>query len=137
MVLMRLLTGSVFRRVSQVKIMWVCLALFFAGVFLMQVAASMPVATAGLILSGAGLAGGFPIMLGFVGERFSEVSGTAFSFVFVVALIGNMLVNFLMGLIVHNYGVAIDDSCVYRRCIDDIVIHIHRASAGCKCDLRF
>ena len=39
-------------------------------------------------------------------ERFSEVSGTAFSFVFVVALIGNMLVNFLMGLIVHNYGVA-------------------------------
>src|SRR4029079_13964564 len=82
MVVMRLLTGSVFRRVSQVKIMRVCLALFFAGVFLMQVAASMPVATAGLILSGAGLAGGFPIMLGFVGERFSEVSGTAFSFVF-------------------------------------------------------
>jgi FHS family glucose/mannose:H+ symporter-like MFS transporter len=106
MVVMRLLTGSVFRRVSQVKIMWACLTLFIAGGFLMQVAASMPAATGGLILSGAGLAGGFPIMLGFVGERFSEVSGTAFSFVFVVALIGNMLVNFLMGLIVHNYGVA-------------------------------
>ena len=56
-------------------------------------------------LAGAGLAGGFPIMLGFAGDRFSNLSGTAFSFIFVTALIGNMLINFLMGLIVHNYGV--------------------------------
>jgi len=60
---------------------------------------------AGLVLSGAGLAGGFPIMLGFVGERFAALSGTAFSFVFVVALAGNMLINYAMGFIVHNYGV--------------------------------
>ncbi len=106
MVAMRLLTGSVLRHVAQVKIMWACLVMLFAGVFLMQAASAMPGATAGLILSGAGLAGGFPIMLGFVGERYSELSGTAFSFVFVVALVGNKIVNFLMGLIVHHYGIA-------------------------------
>jgi len=106
MVVMRLLTGSVFRKVPLVKIMWACLVLLFAGVLLMQVATSFEVATVGLILSGAGLAGGFPIMLGFVGERYSDLSGTAFSFVFVIALIGNMIVNYLMGLIVHHYGVA-------------------------------
>ena len=106
MVAMRLLTGSVFRKVPQVKIMWACLVMLFAGVLLMQVATSFEIATVGLILSGAGLAGGFPIMLGFVGERYSDLSGTAFSFVFVVALIGNMIVNYLMGLIVHHYGVA-------------------------------
>jgi MFS transporter, FHS family, glucose/mannose:H+ symporter len=106
MVAMRLLTGSLLRSVSQVKIMWTCLLLLFSGVFLMQGASTMTLATFGLILSGAGLAGGFPIMLGFVGEKFSDISGTAFSFVFVVALIGNMLVNFLTGLIVHYHGVG-------------------------------
>jgi fucose permease len=104
MITMRLLTGSVFRSVPQVKMMWVCLILLFAGVFLMQMDAKGLI-VAGLVLSGAGLAGGFPIMLGFVGERFAALSGTAFSFVFVVALIGNMLINYAMGFIVHNYGV--------------------------------
>jgi MFS transporter, FHS family, glucose/mannose:H+ symporter len=59
----------------------------------------------GLFFSGAGLAGGFPIMLGFVGDRFPSLSGTAFSLVFTVALIGNMLINYLMGIVVDEYGV--------------------------------
>jgi MFS family permease len=105
MVTMRLLTGSVFRQVSQITIMWACLVLLFVGVLLMQFGGTQILVTAGLVLSGAGLAGGFPVMLGFVGERFSSMSGTAFSFVFVIALIGNMLVNYLMGLIVHHHGV--------------------------------
>jgi FHS family glucose/mannose:H+ symporter-like MFS transporter len=104
MITMRLLTGSVFRFVSQVKMMWVCLALLLTGIFLMQMNMK-DLILAGLFLSGAGLAGGFPIMLGFVGERFAALSGTAFSFVFVVALVGNMLINYAMGFIVHNYGV--------------------------------
>ena len=105
MIIMRLLTGSLFRSVSGVKIMWVCLLLLFAGVLLMQVGTTAAVILTGLVLSGAGLAGGFPIMLGFAGERFAALSGTAFSFLFVVALIGNMAVNYLMGLVVHHYGV--------------------------------
>jgi len=105
MVVARLLTGSVLRRVSQVGIMWSCLVSLAAGIFLMQIGSSFPVTAAGLILSGAGLSGGFPIMLGFVGERFASLSGTAFSFVFVVALVGNMLINYAMGVIVHQYGI--------------------------------
>jgi cyanate permease len=105
MVVARLLTGSVFRRVPQVGIMWSCLVLLALGIFLMQIGSTFPVTGAGLILSGAGLSGGFPVMLGFVGERFANLSGTAFSFVFVVALVGNMLINYLMGVIVHEYGV--------------------------------
>lgn len=105
MILMRLLTGSLLRHVPGVRIIWISLFLIAAGVFLMQVGRSMPVVGTGLFLSGAGLAGGFPIMLGFVGERFAHLSGTAFSFVFVVALIGNMLINYAMGFIVHQYGI--------------------------------
>jgi MFS family permease len=106
MVVMRLLVGSVLSRVPQTLIMWICLVLLALGVFVMQISTSMPLATVGLILSGAGLAGGFPVMLGFVGERFAALSGTAFSFVFVVALVGNMLVNYLMGVVVHKFGIA-------------------------------
>jgi len=105
MVVARLLTGSVFRRVSQVGIMWSCLVSLAVGIFLMQMGNTFPITAAGLILSGAGLSGGFPIMLGFVGERFAKLSGTAFSFVFVVALVGNMLINYAMGVIVHQYGI--------------------------------
>lgn len=106
MIGMRLLIGTVLRRVSNVAIMWNCLILLFFGVVLMQFGQQSTIIISGLVLSGAGLAGGFPIMLGFVGERFKELSGTAFSFVFTVALIGNMLINYLMGLVVQAYGIS-------------------------------
>ncbi|HVU84931.1 MAG TPA: MFS transporter [Puia sp.] len=105
MILMRLLTGSLLRAVSHKKIIWVCLILLFSGIALMQSGTSRAIIIAGLFLSGAGLAAGFPIMLGFVGERFAGLSGTAFSFAFTVALIGNMLINYGMGFVVHAYGV--------------------------------
>jgi predicted MFS family arabinose efflux permease len=105
MVCMRLLTGSLFRNVSPIKILWVCLGLLLAGILLMHFGKEEFVIITGMFLSGAGLAGGFPIMLGFAGDRFPELSGTAFSFNFTIALIGNILVNYLMGHIVHKYGV--------------------------------
>ena len=62
-------------------------------------------AVAGLICIGIGLAAGFPVMLGFVGNLYADVSGTAFSIVLTIALIGNMLVNFVMGVIAEHHGV--------------------------------
>ena len=106
MIGMRLLIGTVFRQVSNINLMWSCLGLLFLGIILMQFGTGSAIIISGLILSGAGLAGGFPIMLGFVGERFKELSGTAFSFVFTIALVGNMLINYIMGLVVHAYGVS-------------------------------
>lgn len=105
MVVMRLLTGSVLRKISAIKIMWTSIVLLALGIALMQLGESQTIIISGLILSGAGLAGGFPLLLGFVGERFAALSGTAFSFVFTIALIGNMLINYLMGIIVQRYGV--------------------------------
>jgi MFS transporter, FHS family, glucose/mannose:H+ symporter len=105
MVAMRLLAGSVLRKVSEVKIMWACLIMLAFGVALMQLGNTQPIIISGLILSGAGLAGGFPLMLGITGKHFAHLSGTAFSFIFTVALIGNMLINYLMGMIVHRYSV--------------------------------
>lgn len=105
MTVMRLLIGSIFRSVSPVKILLISFSIILAGILLLQFTATfLPVAT-GLILVGAGLAGGFPIMLGFVGNMYAERSGTAFSFVLFIALIGNMLVNYLMGVIAQKFGI--------------------------------
>jgi MFS family permease len=75
------------------------------GLIFLAVGKSFYPAVTGLILTGAGLAAGFPIMLGFVGERFKELSGTAFSIAFAIALIGNMIINYSMGFIAQHYGV--------------------------------
>ncbi|NLA49389.1 MAG: MFS transporter [Bacteroidales bacterium] len=106
MTLMRFLTGSVLRSFSAKKIMMISFLLLFSGLSLLRISGSLLLAVPGLILLGGGLAAGFPVMLGIAGERFRELSGTAFSFVMSVALIGNMIVNYLMGLIAGRFGIS-------------------------------
>ena len=103
--LMRLITGTVLRKVDGLNIMFVSFGLMLGGLLLLKTSASLAIAILALILLGAGLAGGFPIMLGIVGSRYSNLSGTAFSFVLVIALIGNMLINYFAGIVAQHYGV--------------------------------
>lgn len=105
MMLMRLLLGSVFRSLSTEKIMSASFILIITGLIVLRVSSSFYPAAAGLVVLGAGLGGGFPIMLGLVGERFSKLSGTAFSFALVIALVGNTLINYFMGIIGENFGI--------------------------------
>lgn len=105
MAVMRLLIGSVWRNLRPRTILYISFVLLVIGCTLLRSGISYPLSVAGLILTGGGLAGGFPVMLGFVGERYTDLSATAFSFVLVVALIGNIFVNYLMGLIAQAYGV--------------------------------
>lgn len=102
---MRLLTGSLFRNIDGFRILLVSFGLIGVGLLLTRTASTLAPTIPGLILTGAGLAGGFPIMLGIVGHRYTRLSGTAFSFVLVIALLGNMLINYLAGLITQHYGI--------------------------------
>jgi len=102
---MRLLIGTVLRPLTSKKILIMSFILIVTGLILLMISPSFNISVAGLVLLGAGLSGGFPIMLGFVGNLYSELSGTAFSLVFFIALIGNTLINFLMGLVAQNFGV--------------------------------
>lgn len=103
---MRLLIGGIFRKTSPMRILVVSFALLFAGTVILQTASAFPVAAFGLILLGAGLAAGFPVMLGFVGELYWSLSGTAFSIVLTIALLGNMTLNFGMGVVAEAYGIG-------------------------------
>ncbi len=104
MTIMRVLLGSIFRN-THVKKIWVgSFTMIFIGLGSLSIT-SFGFSLAGLFVLGAGLAGGFPIMLGFVGDCYKELSGTAFSLVLVIALLGNMIINYCMGIIAQNYGI--------------------------------
>ena len=106
MAVMRILLGSVFRRQSARAILAVSGVFLLAGCLFLHTPANYFEAVAGLVMIGIGLAAGFPVMLGFVGSLYAEVSATAFSMVLTIALIGNMLINYGMGLVAETYGVG-------------------------------
>jgi len=105
MTVMRLLIGGVFRSVDAMKLMLLSITIILAGILLIHFGQSLYFSVTGLIVLGVGLAAGFPIMLGLAGTRYVAQSGTAFGFIFTVSLLGNMLVNYLMGWIAKNYGI--------------------------------
>lgn len=105
MTVMRLLIGSVLRKMHERDLLKMSFIITLLALLLFSLSKSVVPAGAGLFLLGTGLAAGFPTMLGLVGNRYPDLSGTAFSFVLVIGLIGNMLVNYAMGLVAENYGI--------------------------------
>jgi len=105
MTVMRLLIGSVLRNMSERSLLYMSFAITLAALLLFGLSRSVVPAATGLFILGAGLAAGFPTMLGLVGNRYPNLSGTAFSFVLVIALLGNMLVNYTMGLVAETRGI--------------------------------
>ena len=102
----RLVLGSLLKRFSSFKIMIVSLLLVATGSLLLMKAGSYNSAFAAVIVTGIGLAAGFPVILGYVGQLYKTFSGTAFSIALVIALIGNTLLNYLFGYISRHYGVT-------------------------------
>jgi fucose permease len=82
------------------------LALAALGLSVVAWAPNAGVAAAGLVLVGAGLAAGFPLLIGYVVELHPTVSGTAISVVLTIALPGNMALNYVMGIIADWAGVG-------------------------------
>ena len=102
---MRILLGSIFRKMDGIKIMFVSLFSILAGLILLKLSHYPESAIYGLILLGVGLSAGFPIMLGFVGNRFTQLPGTAFGIALVIALLGNILINYIAGIIAGKFGI--------------------------------
>jgi MFS transporter, FHS family, glucose/mannose:H+ symporter len=105
MTVMRLLIGSVFRKIQPSALMFASLVIILSGILLIHFGQAFYLPVTGLILVGVGLAAGFPIMLGLAGNRYAAQSGVAFSFIFTIGLTGNMLVNYLMGIVADKFGI--------------------------------
>jgi len=101
----RLVLGSLLKKVSSLLILSVSLMLVVAGNLLLMNSGTYIMAFSAVIITGLGLAAGFPVILGYVAQLYRELSGTAFSISLVLALIGNTLLNYLFGYISRQYGV--------------------------------
>lgn len=63
--------------------------------------------TIGIVLMGLGFSPNFPVIMAYVAELFSDFSGTAFSIILSVGLVGNMAINYLMGYFSELYSAGV------------------------------
>lgn len=104
MMVARLALGAILRRTSPFRVLYGCITIALVGTALLLSTERVTVAALGVFLVGAGLAATFPTVLGFVGERYSALSGTAFSLAIAMALVGGMLLPWAAGVIGGHYG---------------------------------
>jgi len=107
MMLARLALGAVLRRASPTGVLLASLSTAFVGALLLILTESVSLAATGVLLLGCGFAATFPVILGFVGDRYAQLSGTAFSIVMVMALTGGMILPYITGVLGAAYGLRV------------------------------
>ncbi len=100
----RLLLGNLLKTVAREKILTFAYMIAIAGAVLMIVSKGKVMAVAGLGLIGFGFAAVFPLVLAFVGDAYSKLSGTAFSLVLALGLVGGMLFPYITGILAEVVG---------------------------------
>ena len=100
----RFALGYILPRVSPIAVLYSGLAIGIAGALTLLMTHSIGVAAIGTFALGAGFAAMFPTVLGFVGDRHPELSGTAFSIAIAMALCGGMLVPYAAGVLGTSRG---------------------------------
>ena len=100
----RMLLGKILKHISSFIIMVSSLLLAIVGGFLLLYSGSYMQSIVALLILGAGFAASFPVILSYIGHLYVQLSGTAFSIAFVIALTGNTLINYSFGLIADKYG---------------------------------
>ena len=101
----RLLLGSLLKKISSFAVMLASLIFVIAGNLILMNTFSYNISFAALIITGFGLAAGFPVILGYIGQMYANLSGTAFSIALVIALTGNTLINYFFGFIADKYSI--------------------------------
>lgn len=105
MMFARLLLSVLLKHVSARVVLFASIVVTALGAALLIRFESYGAALLAALLIGAGLAAAFPIVLGAIGDRYPHESGTAFSTIFVLALIGNMAINKTFGYIAQIHGI--------------------------------
>ena len=102
--LARTALGTVLRGAAPIRVLFIGISTAFVGALLLILAHAPAIAALGVFLLGTGFAPTFPVVLAFVGDRYAQLSGTAFSVVMVMALTGGMILPYLTGVLGTSYG---------------------------------
>jgi FHS family glucose/mannose:H+ symporter-like MFS transporter len=100
----RLALPLVLRRLQAATALFGSLAVAFVGVLILFGSPTATPAAVGVVLTGGGFAAVFPVVLGYAGDRYPDVSGSAFSFVFVLALVGGSTLPYATGVLADALG---------------------------------
>lgn len=103
----RVVLGKVLRIFKPLKVMVLGYLIAFVGGLCLLYGGSHFLIVAGVVGLGVGMASGFPVVLGYIGQLYTHLPGTAFSIVITIALIGNVFANYLMGQVSHYYGTQV------------------------------
>lgn len=107
MALARILIGGVLRGWPGPRVLFSSFPLTILAMLLLATGEGAAAAYAALFLTGCRIAAAFPLMMGMIGDAFPKMSASAFSIALVIALSGNMAVNFGMGKIADRIGISL------------------------------
>jgi len=107
LMLARLALGIVLRHTSAARVLFVSIAVSVASALLLVSSRSVTPAVVAVFLLGCGLAATFPVLFGFVADRYPQLSGTAISLVMVMALVGGMLLPYVAGVLGDAHGMRV------------------------------
>jgi MFS family permease len=105
MVLARIVLSGLLKHIKSQIVLFASIVITAAGALLLMYATSYGMSLAAALLIGAGLAAAFPVVLSYIGDLYPAQSGTAFSTIFFIALIGNMTINKSFGLLAQIHGI--------------------------------
>ena len=101
----RLILGGLLKKIPSYIVLYSCLAMAMIGSIILMAGSSITASVISMIFLGIGFAAAFPVILGYIGEIYTNISGTAFSIALVIALLGNTLINYSIGAISEMYGI--------------------------------
>jgi len=101
----RLLLSQILKKVSSFTVVLSSLFITIFGIILLEISDSFIIGLTAIGIIGLGLASSFPVMLDFTANKYPENTGTTFSIVIGIALIGNILLNLLVGYILQIFGI--------------------------------
>jgi MFS family permease len=105
MVATRLLLALLLSRVGSRIVLFGSIVVAACGAALFLASPGYGASLCAALLIGVGLAAAFPVVLGFIGDRYPGQAGTAFSTIFFVALVGNIVINKSFGYIAQAQGI--------------------------------
>jgi fucose permease len=97
-------SGILVRKTKNETLILASAILALSGTLLLAAATSGLAASVGVVLTGFGFAAIFPTTLAIAGEAFPDLTGTAFSVIFMVALTGGMIAPWLAGRVANASG---------------------------------
>lgn len=104
LMLSRLVLSRLLKSRSPARVLNISIGIAFIGSLILLLGHNKIWATIGIFVLGAGFGAGFPVVLGYIGELYPRMSGTAYSLALTIALTGGMLLPYLAGIIGDLFG---------------------------------